>query len=71
VRLVLEPTEHRQAPPGISKSIAPIVATLTLPGTLGRGGQILAPPSTYSVCPVTYDASSLHRKAAAAAMSSG
>src|SRR5688572_2726567 len=31
----------------------------------------LAPPSTYRVWPVMYDASSLHRKAAAAAMSSG
>ena len=31
----------------------------------------MAPPSTYSVWPVMYDASSLHRNAAAAAMSSG
>jgi hypothetical protein len=33
--------------------------------------QSLAPPSTYSVWPVMYDASSLHRNAAVAAMSSG
>ena len=33
--------------------------------------QSLAPPSTYRVWPVMYDASSLHRNAAVAAMSSG
>ena len=36
-----------------------------------RAGQTLAPPSTYSVWPVMNDASSLHRNAAVAAMSSG